>query len=184
MWRISLGSSRRRNLRPILLTLTVWLVPAPLLANTLIVDGLTYEITVYQDQTFDENAAALRAAAWWGDSELARTFADAFAAQIGVADTSSAEDRVYFGYAESTVYFSRFDATVPTVPSAYTSETGAVGFGDADPEYVTPGVSFASTVRVAVPEINAGSLSQAVLILATLWLLLRRRKTLHRSHVG
>jgi hypothetical protein len=143
-------------------------------SQTISVDGQIYSINLIQDQSFDANAATLRSSPWWGSSSLAQSFANAYATQVGVPTTSAGTAQVYFGYAERTTYSQRFDTTYTVVNSAVVDESGGPAFfADMDAEFPASNVRIASPS--AVPEINAGSLAQAMLILFALWLVVRRR---------
>lgn len=145
-------------------------------SQTITVDGQIYSINLLQDQSFESNAATLRTAPWWGSSSIAQSFANAYATQFGVPTTSAGTTQVYFGYAETTTYSARFDTTYPVVNSAVVDESGGSAFfGTMDAEFPASNVRIATVT--AVPEINAGSLSQAMLILFAFWLVVRRRTT-------
>ena len=151
-------------------------LPAQAQSNTVTVDGNSYDVMVFGGQSFDANASTLRSAPWWGNFVLALDYANAYSDQVGVQNSTSGVDAVYFAFADNT-----FDAGgQPRISSMSVDQTGA----RANLTYSTPGdsissVSFASAALVSnasgVPEINAGSLSQAVFILLALWLGFRRR---------
>jgi len=157
--------------------LFVWLLPAQAQSNTIVVDGNTYNITLFEGQSFGANASILRAAPFWGSAFLANDFANAFASQIGVPDTSADLNAVYFGFQESTFYFG--DQAVPTVNAMFVDENGGTAdFDTVARSFAVSRISFANATSapdaIAVPEINSGAISQAFLILFVLWLYVRR----------
>lgn len=150
------------------------------LADTVVVEGKFYDIILYQGQSFDENASILRTAPWWGSVLLANDFANAYSAQVGAQDFSSGLDAVYFGFGEGTFDFE--GRSILTVNSMVVDETdGSAIFKSSPAGNSSPSVSFVSATlapdAVTIPEINAGSPPQVLLILFAFWLVVRRRES-------
>jgi hypothetical protein len=132
-------------------------------AASVTVGGITYQLGSVTG-SFTANSALLQRQAWWGSQALANTFANA-AGNIGGG---------LFAY-------ETYNPGIPSVRSISFVERDEGDFGtvltgtsqSVSSTYITATASASS-----VPEINAGSLSQALLILFALWLVTRRRPAL------
>lgn len=158
--------------------------PAQAQSNTIVVDGKSYEISLYQGQSFDANATTLRSSPWWGSVFLANDFANAYSTQVGVQDSTAGLDSIYFSFGEGSFDFG--GQSIPTVDSMLIDETGgSASFKSSAAGYPVSSVSFAYATlapdAASVPEINASSLSQVLLILFSLWLIVRRGETSTRA---
>src|SRR6056297_1640935 len=148
---------------------------------TIVVDGSTYNITLFEGQSFDANVAILQTAPFWGSSIVATSFASAFTTQIGVPDTTTTVDAVYFAFQESTFNFE--GQSIPVVNTMFaTEESMTFDSSTLATSSSSSEISFASATVVPdaarVPEINAGGMSQAGLLLFVLWLVVTGRARL------
>jgi hypothetical protein len=184
--------------------LALLLIPAQARAAdplTISVGGVEYAIQFFQNSSFSDNSAVLQAAPWWGDFVLAGQFRDAYRANITfpvLFDNSIGVSALLFAFETGQSYFYVYDPNIgeygdyvdvlaPSVTYqsviAYRSNGNLIsGPGELmQSEVNTVFNSYAYVVELpsAVPEINAGSLSQALLILFALWLVTRRRAASH-----
>ena len=141
----------------LVLAISMPLISTQAHAASVTVGGITYELGSVTG-TYNANSALLQSQVWWGNQSLASAFATA----------AGSNDTVRWAYAQtgsrpvdlrvSNLYFS---AGIITNNNTLLTATRT---------YMTATLSPSS-----VPEINAGSLSQALLILFTLWLVTWRR---------
>ena len=140
----------------------------PALAANVTVNGVVYDIQ-FMDGSFNNNEALLTntdTAPWWGSKDSAAEFGYAYWDQVG----SPRDTTLTFSYGygifntSSAVSFYNGTATFQIVSKSYV---------DRNRQYATATLASASSV----PEINAGSLSHAFLILFALWLVVRRRES-------
>jgi hypothetical protein len=171
--------------------LALLLIPAQARAAdplTISVGGNEYAIKFFQGSSYSDNAAVLQAAPWWGSASLATEFRDAFSAgmtspyvpytfqrlfayDVGVRPLLDSNFQSYNGPGVDYINLTTF----PTDPAKYTGES-SVG-QSVSRDFL--GYAYVEASPAAVPEINAGSLSQALLILFALWLVTRRRAESH-----
>ena len=129
-------------------------------AVTVSVGGTSYEVGVVTG-SYNTNTTLLQGQPWWGSSATASAFANALVA------TGSMTQYIYYYFAFS---------SGSGVTSAYAANFGGTIFiGE-----TTKGGNFTNSSELyatasPVPEINAGSLSQALLMLFALWLVTWRR---------
>lgn len=160
---------------PLALTIGLMFVvflPAPARAVNVTVGGITYDVQFFQaPQSFNDNAAAIQAAPWWGSQAVASDFAVAYRSQVGSApfNVSGALDSLLFAYSSVVEY-------------VYYSETGLTSTSSTSPANVWTTAHYAYVASPSpVPEINGNALAQAGLILLALWLMLRRRGAVTRA---
>lgn len=167
-----------KNQRPIMIrafvaalaifSLVTMLTSSQASATVVTVNGVVYDIQ-FIDGSFNNNEALLTntdTAPWWGSRDSAAEFGYAYWDQVG----SPRDKKLMFSYGygifktSSVVSFYNGTATFEIVSKSYV---------DSNRQYAT--ATLASAYKV--PEINAGSLSQAFLILFALWLVVRRRES-------
>jgi hypothetical protein len=156
------GFVRRASL---ILAVSLPLISTQAHAVTVTVNGTSYELSNVTGSFNNADTQLLQGQVWWGNSSLALDFATAFSANA----SSPLNVRSYFAFGFNSdpeiidaAYAVRYIGGVENVISgAYRSQTE---------RYMTATLSPSS-----VPEINAGSLSQALLILFALWLVTWRR---------
>ena len=142
--------------------LTIALIARPALAITVTVGGRDYTLSTLGG-SFDENAATLQIQPWWGSSDLALQFANQYDALVSTPIDSANLNLFSFYYDESRGAYSQIYWDDDVV---FSTQSGA---------YASPTQTFMYVVPTEVPEINVGSLSQAMLILFAFWLVTRRR---------
>lgn len=123
-------------------------------AVSVTVNGTSYELSSVTGK-FTANSALLQSQTWWGNAGLASDFASA-AGDIGGG---------LFAYQPRPSPFPEVDNKV----YGFFGVSNTATFAEQSNTYMTATASASS-----VPEINAGSLSQALLILFALWLVTRR----------
>ena len=143
----------------LILAVSLPLISTQALAASVTVGGITYELGSVTG-TYNDNSATLQRQVWWGSESLASAFATAAGSNTAVrwayAQTGSGAPinnlRVSNLYNSSGTIIK--NNTTLTVSRTYMTATATAS---------------------SVPEINAGSLSQALLILFALWLVTWRR---------
>ena len=123
-------------------------------AVTVTVGGTSYELT--NSGAYDATTA--QAQPWWGNSLTALDFANA----LGSAGIPWSSNSAVFAYASDGVFVN--------YAGVYRSN---VSSGTTQFYFINNSVT-ATASASSVPEINAGALSQAMLILFALWLVTRR----------
>ena len=132
----------------------IMLLPAQALALTLTVGNIDYDIQTLSG-SFNDNEAAITSSPWYGNATLAADLA-----------AQSPDDRFYAISANETSVFITF-------PSEGSTESLTVG------RHLVPvqgGFVSGTAAPSSVPEINAGALSQVMLMLLALWLVTRGRR--------
>lgn len=145
----------------LILAVSLPLISTKAHAVTVTVGTNTYEVGVVTG-SYNDNSATLQGQPWWGSLQTASAFADALVA------TNSMTQNIYYFFA----YNSNVDfAYAADYGTAFTGNTSYPG------DYTNPSEFYATATLSAssVPEINAGSLSQALLMLLALWLVTWRR---------
>ena len=144
----------------LILAISLPLISTQANAVTVTVGGVSYELgSTYT--SYDSIPGTLQSQPWWGSSATALDFAIALKA----TGSTFAVGYQYFAYAAGggntrTAYFDSVGLN-----------TGLLTIQEESSEVFVTATRSASSV----PEINAGSLSQALLILFALWLVTRRR---------
>ncbi len=145
--------------------LALLLIPAQAHAVTVTVDKIAYELgSIYT--SYDASPGLLESQPWWGSGPAAFDFANEFAATgsvpLGMRMFAYAfkEKDPLDDYSDSkaSVYYTLTDE------SAVLIQNGSIG------SYQNWNFVTATRSASSVPEINAGSLSQALLILLAFWL--------------
>ena len=157
------------------MSLSMIVFPIQAHATVVTVGGVDYDIQIVQGGTFNDRKALVENTPWWnGGISLASDIATAYSQLVNNVP-------VAFGYGY-------FNNGVNSVDLQFFSP--ADEYGDGSVDYARIGVTtdisffgpdaywaYGTVAASSVPEINAGSLSQALLILFALWLVVRRRKT-------
>lgn len=145
----------------LILAVSLPLVSTQAHAVSVTVDDNTYEVGVVTG-SFNSNPA-LQTQPWWTDKDLALKFANALVA------TNSMTQNIFYYFA--------YNSNVDFVYAANLGEGGFTGETTVGGDFTTSQDLYATATLSAssVPEINAGSLSQALLMLFALWLVTWRR---------
>lgn len=156
----------------LILAVSVPMVSTQAHAVSVTVAGTAYELNSFTG-VYNANTTILQSQTWWGNQSLALEFANAFAATgsfpLGLSIFAYSEylppADPYFGSPTLEVGAAYISAS----RNGFSTGTGGIG-SDSNVNFVT-----ATSSASSVPEINAGSLSQALLILFALWLVTWRR---------
>jgi hypothetical protein len=134
---------------------------------TVSVGGITYELSTFVG-SYGSNPLLFQSQPWWGSSSTALNFANA------LAPVTVPNSPLYlFAFGSS----SRIDVAVAANFGSSTGSNTYVGLTTVASSHSSIYEPYVTATRSAssVPEINAGSLSQALLILFALWLMTWRR---------
>jgi hypothetical protein len=134
---------------------------------TVSVGGITYELSTFVG-SYDSNQPLFQSQPWWGSSSTALDFANA------LAPVSVPFSPYYlFAFSKS----AKVDVAVAVNSGSTTGSNTYVGLASVPSSFSSIYEPYVTATRSAssVPEINAGSLSQALLILFALWLVTWRR---------
>jgi hypothetical protein len=151
-------------------------VSLPLISTQAHAVSVTVGETAYEISSFtgiyNDYTTILQSQTWWGNQTLALDFANAFA-----ANGSSPTGNSFFAFGES-ILEDPFDGPMTVVQASYITKFSQSEF-DTGLTSIYPLGTYnfvtATASPSSVPEINAGSLSQALLILFALWLMTWRR---------
>ena len=130
------------------------------------VGGTSYELGSVSG-SFTANSALLQRQAWWGSASLASAFATAYK-----ASGSAPASLNLFAYGVNPVVNGDGTSDVLTYYTFGSFANGSYTSRSDDSRYL---FMTATASASSVPEINAGSLSQALLMLFALWLVTWRR---------
>lgn len=152
--------------------LALALLPAAAQAVQLTVNGATYDVQFFQGpDSFNDNDTAIMASPWWGDSQLARDFANAYDAAVTPNypfDLNAGPDLLAFAY-------ETFPDGGLNVRYERLTDFGSVATRSTSVLTGVPDLHYAYATPVGVPEIDGGALGQGAVILLAIWLMLWRR---------
>ena len=151
----------------LVLAVSLPLVSTQAHAVAVTVGGVSYELGSVTGSFTDNSALLQSQAAWWGSASLASAFATAYK-----ASGSAPASLNLFAYGIDPVVEPDGTSDVLTYYTFGSFQSGSYGIRPDDSRYV---FMTATASASSVPEINAGSLSQALLILFALWLVTWRR---------
>jgi hypothetical protein len=148
------------------------------------VDKKNYDIKLLQNTSFADNSTFLTNginAPWWGNEDVALLFRNAYATKFLTFAPSGGPYPALFAApaAESMIMFAYNQPIANGGVSIHFIYAGDTSFltisGPLPPTALDPAAAYAYVVASpsSVPEINAGSLAQAMLILLAFWLVTR-----------
>lgn len=175
-------------------TLALAVLATPAAAVNVTVGATTYDISFAGfSRSFLDEQAAIEATPWWGNQTLATKVANAYLMQVGVdgspfTDNPNPFTQLWFAYETGDVggfdivRFARLNELDPLVdPTGSVSSDPAFDFAFSEDRLSNATFAILGTsVAAPVPEINAGSLAQALFVLLALHLWVRARRGRHR----
>ncbi len=153
-------------------------------AGTISVGGVEYAIKFFEGSSYSDNVAVIQDAPWWGSASLATDFSNAFKAGITspfvlydfeLRFAYDAGIRTFYDSGGTEFSEAGVDFYGLLTSPGYSTIYSSAGLDAQSAFQSNVGYAYVEVSPSAVPEINAGSLSQALLILFAFWLVTRRK---------
>lgn len=158
------------------MSLSMIVFPVQARATVVTVGGVDYDIQIVQGGTFNDRKALIENTPWWNAGEtLATDIATAYSQLVNNLPVAFGYGYFNNGLNNSVnvqIFFPADEYSDGSVSYARIGVTNDISFFGPDAYW-----AYGTVAASSVPEINAGSLSQALLILFALWLVVSRRKT-------